>query len=102
MIHSRRIIENDTPANRENQKTEDGQNLNIDPLIDHPTFQDAVQSMVTSQKSDLTADSHAKGNQLLADPTETTNTENTNDTPRTLETKDQYNGNNTRRGNYNI
>ena len=66
VIYSHGIIKNITPANLEDQKINDGQNLKIDPVIEHPTSQDVGRSTVTEQ----TSESHVKSNEVLVHPTE--------------------------------
>ena len=102
VIDSRGFIENNTPADPGNPKIIDDQNLIIGPVIDQLTSRDAGHSTVTEQNPDLTSGSHAKGNQVLADPTEINNTEYTNDTLSTLETNNLPNGNIKCKGNYNL
>ena len=102
VIGSRGIIENIFPANAGNQKTDDCQNLNIDPVIDHPTPQDVSHSTVMKQNFDSTPENHVQGNQVLVNFTEITSTEYTNDMPYTSKTNDLHNDNNTPGGNYNL
>ena len=75
----------------------------LTPVIEHPTFRDVGHSTVNGKNFDLTSESHVNGNQLLAEPTETTpNTENTSDTPFTSEVNDVQQDYNTRVGNSNL
>ena len=69
VIDSGAIFEKSTPPNPENQKTGDGRNLNIDPVIDHPISRNVGHGMVTEQNFDLLHEGHAEGNEKPADPT---------------------------------
>ena len=101
VIDSRGIIENITPGNSGNQETDDDQILGIDPVVNRRTFQELGHNTVKKQNFGVTSDSHLKNNQILADPSESTITEDINDMRSASDMNVLQHENNTRGGKYN-
>ena len=102
MIDSRRVIKKITPTSLENQERNDSQDLTPDPVIDRPASQELAHSTITMENLNLTSKSHVKATQEQSDITQITNSEDINNTPSALETKDQQDDNYTRGGKHNL